>query len=252
MSNAAIHEALVWLEIGLAIVTFIALLFITAPYGRHMRSGFGPSIPSRVGWIVMESPTVLVFIAVFVAGEHSLELTPLILLGLWQAHYVHRTLIYPFRIRANSKRMPLLVVVSAVAFNLLNAYINARFISHIGSYADAWLQDPRFLAGTVLFLTGMVINIRADTVLIRLRSARNTGYQIPRGGLYDSICCPNYFGEILEWLGWALATWSLAGLAFAAYTIANLLPRALAHRRWYAREFDDHPRRRKALIPYVL
>jgi hypothetical protein len=59
-------------------------------------------------------------------------------------------------------------------------------------------------------------------------------------------------GEIIEWCGWALATWTFAGAAFAFFTIANLLPRALSHHRWYREKFPDYPRERKAIIPGVL
>jgi hypothetical protein len=57
---------------------------------------------------------------------------------------------------------------------------------------------------------------------------------------------------MVQWAGWALATWSLAGLAFAVYTGANLAPRALAHHAWYRQRFPDNPARRRALVPFVL
>ena len=62
----------------------------------------------------------------------------------------------------------------------------------------------------------------------------------------------DYLGEILEWAGWALATWSLAGSDFAVFTLANLLPRALANHGWYQKEFADYTSSRRALIPYLL
>jgi hypothetical protein len=43
------------------------------------------------------------------------------------------------------------------------------------------------------------------------------------------VSCPNYLGEILEWIGWAIATWSLAGWVFAIWTMANLAPRAFTN-----------------------
>ena len=73
-----------------------------------------------------------------------------------------------------------------------------------------------------------LINQRAARVLIGLRKPGDSHSSIPRGGMYRFVSCPNYFGEILEWAGWAVMTWSLAGLAFAVFTVANLLPRALA------------------------
>ena len=57
---------------------------------------------------------------------------------------------------------------------------------------------------------------------------------------------------MLEWIGWAIATWSLAGAAFAVFTVANLLPRALANHRWYRQQFADYPVSRRAVFPYWL
>jgi len=65
-----------------------------------------------------------------------------------------------------------------------------------------------------------------------LRENGNSVYKIPEGGMFNLVSSPNYLGEILEWTGWAIATWSLAGLSFALWTFANLAPRALANHRW--------------------
>jgi steroid 5-alpha reductase family enzyme len=145
-----------------------------------------------------------------------------------------------------------LIVGLAIVFNCTNAYINARWISHLGHYPTAWLGDPRLVAGALLFVLGFALNVHSDSVLFALRKPGETGYEIPRGGGFRYLSSPNYLGEILEWIGWALATWSLAGLAFAVYTAANLVPRALSHHRWYKEQFPDYPAERKAIIPFVL
>jgi protein-S-isoprenylcysteine O-methyltransferase Ste14 len=69
--------------------------------------------------------------------------------------------------------------------------------------------------------------------------------------MYRWVSCPNYLGEIIEWLGWAIATWSLPGLAFAVWVAANLIPRARAHHAWYQEHFSEYPPGRKALLPHV-
>jgi len=135
-------------------------------------------------------------------------------------------------------------------FNLGNFGLNGRYLfSTSGGYPTSWIYDPRFLAGFALFLTGFITNRWADRVLQNLRLPGETSYKIPYGGLYRWISCPNYLGEIIEWSGWALATWSLPGLAFAIWTFVNLAPRAIANHAWYHQNFADYPKERRALIP---
>ena len=251
MDEATIHGWMVVAEFALAAITFVALRFVVAPYGRHTRPGWGPTVPSRVGWIVMESPAVLGFLWVWSRGDHVDELVPRVLLGMWMLHYVHRTFIFPFRMELRGKRMPLAVVALAIVFNTLNFYVNARWISHLGRYDDAWLWSIPMLVGVALFGTGMILNIWSDSALARMRRDAGGGYVLPRGGPFEWVVQPNYLGELMEWLGWAIATWSWAGLSFAVYTFANLGPRAQTNRAWYMERFSDFPRRRKAVIPGI-
>lgn len=251
MTEAVLHGWLCWALIALAAATFALLLFVDAPYGRHGRRGWGPTMPTRWMWVLMESPASLGFAVWFFAGQHRFEIVPLVLLAIWQLHYFDRAFIYPLRIRAAGKRTPVIVAFFGAAFQLLNSYLNARFISELGTYTVSWLYDPRFVVGVGLFFLGRQVNRQSDAILIDLRK-RADGYQIPRGGLFEWVSCPNYLGEIIEWCGWALMTWSLSGVAFAIYTVANLTPRALANHRWYQAEFTSYPKRRRALIPFVL
>lgn len=252
MTELQFYTWAVWGMFGLGAITFLALQFISAPYGRHSRKGWGPEIPSRLGWVVMETPPVLCFLLFYSWGPNQWKTVPLVLLAMWLWHYVHRAYVYPFRMQIKGKTMPLVVALLAIAFNIPNAYINARWIGGFGSYDSSWLTDPRFIVGLGLFAVGFAINFHSDAILFKLRKPGETGYKIPQGGLYRWISCPNYFGEILEWTGWAIATWSLAGLAFAVYTFANLAPRAFEHHRWYRETFEEYPQERKALIPFVI
>lgn len=248
-----IHRLATWILIAMAAVTFLAVSFVTAPYGRHRSTSWGPTMPSRWGWVIMETPAVVVFAWIYLQGQHRFETVPLILFGLWQFHYIQRTYVFPFRMRNEGKRMPVVICAMAVLFQLLNAYVNARWISHWGEYGADWLTDWRLWLGAGLFVTGWAINYKADTMLIALREpGENTGYKIPRGWLYEYVSCPNYLGEMLEWCGWAIACWSLSGLGFALYTIANIGPRARDNHRWYREKFEDYPPERKAVIPFLL
>lgn len=253
MAEQQLHHFLVWTVISAGALTFPWLLFKTAPYGRHYRgTAWGPHLSPRLGWVVMEFPTTVVFLAVYVTGNAADELVPLLFLAMWQGHYLNRTFLYPMRLRREGgRKMPVLVAGLGFFFNTINAYINARFISEFGSYDVQWLGDPRFLAGFGIFLAGMALNLHSDNILLRLRGTDRTGYGVPRAGMFHHVSCPNYLGEIVEWAGWALATWSLSGLAFCLFTVANLAPRARSHHLWYRDTFADYPASRKALIPGI-
>ena len=164
-----------WLLLGTAV--FVLLFFVTAPYGRHVRGGWGPTLPSRSGWFVMEAPAALVFAGGFVVGAHHDSVAARVFLVMWEAHYVYRAFVYPFTLRDDGGRMPFSVVGMAVVFNSVNASLNSLWLFDIsGGYPGSWLSDPRFLAGLALFLAGMTVNRRADGALRRLRAAGGQGY----------------------------------------------------------------------------
>jgi 3-oxo-5-alpha-steroid 4-dehydrogenase 1 len=235
----------------LAVVVFIALFFVAAPYGRHIRQGWGHTIDNKLGWIIMEAPAPIVFAVCSFIGGRTNAVT-LVFLGLWEAHYLHRAFIYPFGLRGSAKRMPLFVMSFGFLFNIMNGYLNGRYIFDFsGGYNNNWLTDPRFILGTTLFIIGFIINRLADYILRDLRQPGESGYKISDNRLYRWVSSPNYLGEIIIWTGWAVATWSLTGLAFAFWTAANLVPRAKAHHAWYHRTFPDYPPERKVLVPGI-
>jgi len=234
-------------------VVFALLFFVTAPYGRHFRGGWGPSISARAGWMIMEAPALLVIGITVIANGQKLGILPLLMWGLWELHYLYRTILFPVLMRGSSKRFPLMLVVFAFIFNTLNGYANGMYLSMPGlAISDgSFISNLRVGVGVALFAAGFVTHVMSDRDLRRLRKPDEVGYKIPHGGLWEYVSNPNYFGEIMEWCGWALAVWSLPALGFAVFTIANLVPRAWANRKWYQQTFEDYPRERKSVIPFV-
>jgi hypothetical protein len=248
-----LFDLLVGVWISVAIIVFIVLLFVTAPFGRHSKRTWGPTIPDRLGWFLMEIPAPLIFILLVLTGSAPKTLTVWIITGLYVAHYTNRAIIYPLRIRTTGKEMPLAVVLMAVFFNFTNAGFLGYYMGTLQTmYTTDWLTDPRFIVGFVVFVAGMVINVSSDEKLIHLRKKRNNGYQIPRGGLFESVSCPNFLGEIVEWGGYALLCWSLPAFSFFVWTFCNLVPRALDHHKWYKKQFAGYPPGRKAVFPFIL
>ncbi len=234
-----------------AIVAFLLLFFISAPYGKFQRKGWGATIPAKWAWMIMEFVSPALMIAFFITGDRK-NIPLLIFLSVWLLHYVHRTFIYPFRQSGREKPYPFILVTMAIVFNCLNGFVNGYGIFHILDYDASWLFSWQFIAGMILFITGFAVNKTADEKLRAFRTVNPYEYVIPRGWLFEKISCPHYFGEIIEWGGWAIMTWSLPGLAFFVFTFANLFPRAISSHKWYKSNFPDYPSRRKAIIPFII
>jgi len=252
MDELAIYNSLIvaWFIVGA--IVFVVLFFIAAPYGRHIRKGWGYSVGNKLGWVLMEAPAPIVFAICFLYGETRNSPVTLIFLAMWEMHYLHRAFIYPFSLRGAARRMPLGVIATGFVFNIMNGYLNGRYIfGFSGGYDNSWLVDTRFIIGIAIFIIGYIINRQADLALRSLRQIGESDYKISYHRLYRWVSSPNYLGEITIWIGWAIATWSLPGMAFAFWTVANLLPRARANHDWYRRTFTDYPLERKALIPKV-
>ena len=246
------YKTVCYIWLTLAVIVFLILIFVKAPYGRHKTKGWGVEISAKKGWIIMESIPAVLLTVMLVLG-HNRDFVVLFFWAIWTAHYVNRAWAWPNRAKLEQKLMPLSVVILAVIFNTINCLLNGIWLFDLsGGYELSWFRDPRFIFGGVIFFFGMILNIKSDDILFSLRDDGSTGYKIPRGGLFEKISSPNYLGEIIEWFGFAIATWSLAGFTFAIWTFCNLAPRAFAHHRWYKQEFSDYPENRKALIPFVI
>ncbi len=233
-----------YVVLGFAACTFPLLFFVTAPYGRHVRAGWGPMLNARVGWVLMESPSVFLFAWCWWHNGEFARPMVLALGALWLFHYVQRTFIFSLLMRGEGKQQPWLTAALAFAFNLFNATGNASALRQRPF-------DAAFVVGASLFVLGFAINVQSDSILRNLRGPGEQGYKVPHGGLFSMVTSPNYFGEIIEWVGFAIAAQTLAGWAFAIFTFANLAPRALSHQRWYRKTFSDYPTSRRALLPFI-
>jgi 3-oxo-5-alpha-steroid 4-dehydrogenase 1 len=241
-----------WL--ALAAVVFVTMFFVTAPFGRHTSEKWGVMVNNKLAWVLMEFPSFSIMSYFLFFGTNSFNSYVWILFSLWIFHYMNRTFIYPLRIKSTPKKMPLVIVLNAILFNLMNAGLNGYYLAELApveDYSIDWFYTPHFIIGVILFVAGMAINWKADSILINLRKPGETGYKIPKGFLFDYISSPNLFGEIIEWTGFALMAWNLPALTFAVWTFANLVPRAKNHHDWYHSKFSDYPKERKAVFPFI-
>lgn len=234
-----------------SIGVFIVLFFVTAGYGQYVNKKWGPAINNKLGWFVMEIPTVIIYFIYFLISDRTTDLISLIFFGIWMLHYAQRTFIFPLLIHGRHP-MPISIILLGITFNGINTYLQARWLYHFSSiYPSEWIFNPLFIIGIIVFFCGFIINLHSDSIIRNLRKPGETEYKIPYSGMFKYVSSPSYFGEITEWVGWAIMTWSVPGLIFAVWTFANLAPRARSNHLWYIKTFPDYPSNRKALIPFI-
>ncbi len=238
----------------LALGVFVALHFFEAGYGYLFDRRYGPPVPNKVGWIVMEAPVFIFMCVLWACSDRMWACAPLALFLLFQSHYLQRAFIFPLLMRGQSK-MPLGIVVMGMVFNTLNALMQGGWIFYVSpdGFYDDWFSKPYIYIGGALFLAGMIVNLHSDHIIRHLRKPGDTRHYIPRGGMFRYVSSANYFGEFTEWVGFAIASWSWAGAVFAWWTFANLAPRAASLYKRYEKEFGAEftELKRKKIIPFI-
>ncbi|XP_077405628.1 3-oxo-5-alpha-steroid 4-dehydrogenase 1 isoform X2 [Vanacampus margaritifer] len=246
-------DCMAYFMILMAACTFVCLLFKDASYGRYSSSKYGFLVNAKLAWFVQELPAFLlpVCLLIWASSAKSSLLANQLLIAMYMCHYTQRSLIYPFLIRGG-KPTPFLPFFLAVVFCTYNGYMQIRYLSHYADYPADWVTNPCFIAGSALWLLGWLINLHSDHILRNLRGPGESGYKIPRGGMFEYVSAANYFGEITEWAGFAVAGQSVHSAAFAIFTAVVLSSRAFSHHKWYLAKFEDYPKTRKALIPFLV
>ncbi|MEP7163685.1 MAG: hypothetical protein ABI741_03270 [Ferruginibacter sp.] len=246
------YKTIIFVWIGIAVIIFFLLRRVTAPYGRYTSANWGPLINNKLGWLLMELPALVIMGYFFIRALATSSMIVAIMIGLYCFHYFNRTIIFPFRLHTKGKKIPLLIVASGIFFNLANTFFLGYYFSHFVGHSISWLTDVRFIAGIIIFFTGLLINWKADDILIHLRKPDETDYKVPQGWLFEFVSCPNMLGELIEWGGFALLCWNLPALAFFIWSAANLVPRAMAHHHWYKTKFPGYPGKRKVIVPFIV
>ena len=254
-----------WVHVGLLVAGLLLAVGVLVgscvkplPYGKleETMADNGKRllmVPTRLAYVVCQFvPGTLVFtVGYFIAGEARLEPANLFMYSLFLLHYAYRCLARPLYARYSCPKIPLWVPVYWTAVYTLYHYTNAEFIGS-ALYCRGYAYDPRFLLGLALFCAGFLLHCVSDSWLVSFRpSRRDTLHVAPEGCAFFLVSCPNYLGECIEWLGWAVMTWSLAGVVWLLFVMASLVPRARHYHKWYQNQFPDYPTIRTALVPFV-
>lgn len=244
----------------IGLVIFVMLYYVDAGYGKMRSEKWGPAINNKIGWFLMEMPVFLIVLYLWAISPYTVtRRAPYwVFLLIFEFHYFQRSFIFPFLLKGKGQ-MPIVIMLLSVIWNLMNGYIQGFWLFHLAPkyfpemYTTAWLYDPRFIIGTLIFIAGWIINMHSDHVIRNLRKPGDTNHYLPKKGLYKYVTSANYFGEITEWFGFAILTWSFAGLLFWWFSCCNLVPRANSIYLKYEQEFPNEFDRKKLkrIIPFI-
>eukprot|EP01065_Artemidia_motanka_P013857 TRINITY_DN1780_c1_g1_i1.p2 TRINITY_DN1780_c1_g1~~TRINITY_DN1780_c1_g1_i1.p2 ORF type:complete len:296 (+),score=49.29 TRINITY_DN1780_c1_g1_i1:32-889(+) len=226
------------------------------PYGRYAGTGVlglgGVTANNQLCWIMQEAPA-FVAAAWALCYHPSRSVVGTALLCLFAAHYFQRSFVFPLLMRGR-KPTAFYVYLCAAGYCGFNGHLMSLALLNM-EVGPGRVYEPSFMVGVLMFAVGMYVNIDADQHLRTLRSdPKDTSYHIPRRGMFRWVSGANFFGEILEWGGFALAAQHPAATAFFLTVAGNIGPRALSHHKWYIDKFGEKytALNRRALIPYVL
>ena len=243
-----------WAMAVIAAFVFIALYLVKAGYGIFRTKQWGISINNKAAWVMMESPVFIVMLYMWASNGASTALPSFLAFLLFELHYFQRSFIFPMLMKGKS-RMPIAIMLMGITFNVINGLLIGTslfvFPPSLFNEGIAYLAHPTAILGIAIFFVGMAINLHSDHVIRHLRQPGDTRHYLPQKGFYRYVTSANYFGELVEWTGFALLCSTPATWLFVVWTAANLIPRAAAIHRHYREEFGEAVGTRKRVIPFV-
>jgi len=174
----------------------------------------------------------------------------------WALHYGKRLLETLFVHRFSHGTMP-----------IFNLFKNCSYYWGFGLYIAYYVNHPLYtppackcqsLGALGVFLLAELGNFSIHMALRNLRPPGTKERRIPFPTwnpftkLFDFVSCPNYTYEVLAWIAFTTMTNTLPTAIFTLAGFYQMSVWALGKHRNYKKEFKDYPRRRKAIVPFVL
>jgi len=189
------------------------------------------------------------------ATTSPLSLTANIAAGAWVLHYAKRLLETMFVHRFSNSTMP-----------IMNLFKNCGYYWGFAAYVGYHINHPLYTSPSPAqvnaflgcFLGAELGNFSIHILLRNLRPAGSKTRKIPVPDwnpftkLFNFVSCPNYTYEILAWVSFTLMTKCAPAGIFTLAGAYQMIVWALGKHRNYRAEFKDYPKRRKAVIPFIL
>lgn len=178
-----------------------------------------------------------------------------IALVCWSFHYLKRLFETIFIHRFSHGTMP-----------LRNLFKNCGYYWGFALYVAYHVNHPLFtppsiimqLIGFVLFSVCEIGNFSIHLLLRNLRPAGTTTRKIPVPNsfpltqLFNFVSCPNYTYEFGAWIGFTLLTSCVPAGLFGLAGMYQMTIWAIGKHKNYLKEFNNYPKQRKAILPFIL
>ncbi|KAL4887059.1 3-oxo-5-alpha-steroid 4-dehydrogenase-domain-containing protein [Aspergillus karnatakaensis] len=177
----------------------------------------------------------------------------LLVCALLSIHFIKREYETIFVHRFSNATMPARNIVKNSGHYWLLAGINIAYwvFRPDSAAATGRVPPPILYTGLALFVFGELANYNTHLVLRDLRRPGTTERGIPSGFGFSAVTCPNYFFEIVAWVGVYLVSgmsWSV--LLFIVAGGGQMILWAQKKERRYRKEFGDkYKRKRFVMIP---
>jgi len=152
MDSAALLNFLSWGMILTSALTFVACMYIQAPYGRYTKaSGWGVQIPAKFSWFLMECPNLVISAIVYIhysASACSSNWKNNVMILLFVFHYINRAVVYPLRMTSAANAMPIGVVLLAFTYCCWNGTVQALSLGVVN--CDNQVSNLQFYAGVLV------------------------------------------------------------------------------------------------------
>ncbi|KAI3502300.1 hypothetical protein L1887_30334 [Cichorium endivia] len=141
-------------------------------------------------------------------------------------------------------------------------FVNVRVRMSRPGFNNIWMFVIPFLRlpwyawiGAAIFLWGWVHQRRCHQILgsLRDKTEQLEEYVIPYGDWFEYVSSPHYTAEVVVYAGLVAASGGadLSLWLLFAFVVANLVFAAMETQIWYLHKFDDYPRHRRVIFPFV-
>ncbi len=170
----------------------------------------------------------------------------------WMAHFAKRELETAFVHKFSNPTMP-----------LGNLFKNCTYYWSFGAVIGYPLCHPSFTPpdelqvqiGLAIFVICEIGNLYTHVALSQMRPAEGSRKRdIPRGFMFDLVACPNYFFEVMSWVGFSIMTNVLVSYLFTLAGLYQMTVWALKKHKGYRDTYGDEYKclKRKAIIPFIV